>query len=44
MVEEYAVYFVPVSSRMCLVSYNRYPMSVNVLLISLLVTGGKSSS
>lgn len=44
MVAEYAVYFVAVSSRTCQMPYNRYPMSVNVLPISLLVTGGKSAS
>ena len=44
MVADYAVYFVAVSSRTCQMSYNRYPMSVNVLPISLLVTGGKSAS
>ena len=44
MVAEYAVYFVAVSSRTCQMPYNHYPMSVNVLPISLLVTGGKSSS
>ena len=44
MVTEYAVYFVAVSSRSCQMSYNRYFMLVNVLPISLLVTGGKSAS
>lgn len=44
MVAEYAVYFVAVSSGTCQMSVNRYPMSVNVLPISLLLTGGKSAS
>ena len=44
MVVEYAVYFVAVSSGTCQMPFNRYPMSVNVLPISLLVTGHKSSS
>ena len=42
--KEYVVYFVAVLSRTCQMSYNHYPMSVNVLPISLLVTGHKSSS
>ena len=41
MVAEYAVYFVAVSSGTYQMSFNRYPMSVNVLPVSLLVTGHK---